>query len=43
MILHLFCCFYVIYNNSDLQANNKNNDDYDFVILCDLVSSSNID
>ncbi len=43
MILHFFYCFYVVYNNSDLQADSKNNDDYDLVVLCDLVSSSNVD
>ncbi len=43
MILHLFYCFYVVYNDSDLQANNKNNDDYDLVVLYNSVSSSNVD
>ncbi len=43
MILYLFCCFYVIYNDSDLQANNKNNNNCDLVVLYDLVSLSNVD
>jgi len=43
MILHLFCCFHVVYNDSDLQADNKNNNDYNLVILCDLVSLSDVD
>ncbi len=43
MILHLFCCFYVIYDNSDLQADNKNNNNCDLVVLCNLVSLSNVD
>ena len=42
MILHLFCYFYIVYNDSDLQANSKNNNDYDLVVLCDLVSLSNV-
>jgi len=43
MILHFFCCFHVVYNNSDLQADNKNNDNCNLVVLCDSVSSSDID
>jgi len=42
MILHLFCCFYVVYNDSDLQANSKNNNNCNLIVLCNLVSSSNI-
>ena len=43
MILHFFYCFYVVYNNSDLQADSKNNNNYNFVVLYDLVSSSDVD
>ncbi len=42
MILYLFYCFHVIYDDSDLQANNKNNNNCDLVVLYNLVSSSNI-
>jgi len=42
MILHLFCCFHVIYNDSDLQADSKNNNNCDLVVLCDSVSLSDI-
>ncbi len=42
MILHLFCYFYVVYNDSDLQANSKNNNNCNLIVLCNLVSSSNI-
>ncbi len=42
MILHLFCCFHVIYDNSNLQADNKNNNNYNLIILYDLVSLSNV-
>ncbi len=43
MILHLFYCFHVVYDNSDLQADNKNNNNCDLVILCDSVSLSDVD
>ncbi len=43
MILHLFYCFHVVYNDSDLQADSKNNNNYNFVVLYDLVSSSDVD
>ena len=43
MILHLFCCFYVIYDDSDLQANNKNNNNCNLVVLYNSVSSSDVD
>ena len=42
IILYLFCCFYVIYNDSDLQANSKNNDDCNLIVLCDSVNLSNV-
>jgi len=42
MILHLFYCFHIIYDDSDLQADSKNNNNYDLIVLCDLVSSSNV-
>jgi len=42
MILHLFYCFYVVYNDSNLQANNKNNDNCNLIVLCDSVSSSDV-
>ncbi len=43
MILHLFYCFHVVYNDSDLQANNKNNNDCDLIVLYDLISLSDVD
>ncbi len=43
MILYFFYCFYVIYDNSDLWANNKNNNNYNLIVLCDLVSLSDVD
>ncbi len=42
IILHLFCYFYVIYNDNNLWADNKNNDNCDLVVLCNLVSLSNV-
>ncbi len=42
MILHLFCCFHVIYDDSDLQADSKNNNNCDLVVLYNSVSLSNI-
>ena len=42
MILYLFCCFHIVYNDSDLQADNKNNDDCDLIVLYNLISLSNV-
>jgi len=43
MILHLFYCFHIIYDDSDLQANSKNNNNCSLIVLYNLVSSSNVD
>ncbi len=43
MILYLFCCFHVIYDDSDLQADSKNNNNNcNLIVLCDSVSLSNV-
>ncbi len=42
MILHFFCCFHIIYDDSDLWADSKNNDDCNLIVLYNLVSLSNV-